>query len=119
MKKREHKYQEVMMMCLSNDFVEQQANEYAQKIRKGTIYKFSRVEENDYSFITKVILEDEAGLSYSVEPNSFGLRFAKGEITYKEYKRLQERETFNGITSFIVIIGFVSILMITTVRFLI
>jgi hypothetical protein len=108
-----------MMMCLSNDAVEQQANVFAQKIRKDTVYKFIRVEKNDFSFITKVILEDEAGSSYPVEPNSFGLRFAKGEITYKEYKRLQKRENFNGIASFFVIIGFVSILMITTVRFLV
>ena len=39
--------------------------------------------------ITNVILEDEFGENYSVEPNENGVRFASGEICYREYIQLK------------------------------
>lgn len=47
--------------------------------------------------ITKLLLEGENGILYSIEPDLNGLRFAKGEITYKEYNNIQKGEKFRGI----------------------
>lgn len=122
-------------MCFSHNFIEQQAFEMCEKIREHSIYHFVRVEfkegisvgvqkYNDYltghkettaiglALITKIILKDNEGICYAVEPSLNGLRFAKGEITYKEYKKLQKREDFYGYTSFLAIIGFFSLFLI-------
>jgi hypothetical protein len=123
-------------MCSSFDFIENQAFEMSENIRKETIYKFVGLETKKNSdfekqldqgkadgcnhvagtwpdFITMVFLEDEAGNTYSVEPSPTGLRFAKGEITYKEYLTLQKQETVKVKSLFFTAIGFVSLLMFT------
>lgn len=117
-------------MCFSHNFIEQQAYEMSEKIKENTIFKFVKVEcvggstparsghLNELAMISKVILEDDNGIIYSVEPSLEGLRFAKGEISYKEYKKLQKREDFNGYALFFVIISFFSLFLIV-MRYLI
>ncbi|RFU67495.1 hypothetical protein D0469_14690 [Peribacillus saganii] len=97
-------------MCFSTNAIETQAYETALKIREASIYKFVRTESADGNafdldnhspdeipVITKVILEDNNGHPYSVEPNPFGLKFAKGEINYNEYKKSQNKDVAMGI----------------------
>lgn len=111
-------------MCAPNNFIEQQAYEMYEKIRGNSVYNFIRVDYSEGSnqgfhsqidntrkasaLITRVVLEDKDGTLYTVEPNPNGVRFAKGEITYKEYKNLQKRETVNGIAIFFGILVFFS-----------
>lgn len=118
----------VIRMCFSNNFIEQQAYEMSKKIREHSRYKFLRLEfsgetrsgnQNGEALITKVILEDEDGTLYSVEPNPIGLRFAKGEISYKEYRKLQSKETSLVFVSLFAIIGFFSVVMFTLSRYFI
>jgi hypothetical protein len=114
-------------VCAPNNFIEQQAYEMYEKIRGNSVYKFVRVdyfegsiqgshlqddtERNGAALITRVVLEDKEGALYTVEPNPHGVRFAKGEITYKEYKKLQKKETVNGIATFFGILVFFSGIM--------
>jgi hypothetical protein len=111
-------------VCGPTNFIEQQAYEMYEKIKKNSVYKFTRVDyseggnqgfhskgdnaRNGPALITRVVLEDKDGTLYTVEPNPNGVRFAKGEITYKEYKKLQKRETVNGIATFFGILVFFS-----------
>lgn len=131
---------EVLNMCSPFHFIEQQAYEMSEKIRKDSIYKFVNVEVSEGSsqgsqqnlvdsnscvqetrtwagYITKVILEDEKGKLYLIEPSIDGLRFAKGEITYQEYRKLQKRETINIVSIFFVAVGLIGIMMLTLKRF--
>jgi hypothetical protein len=89
-------------VCSSNSFIEQQAFEMSKKIKKVSVYKFIRVDYSDAEagYITKVVLEDKDGMVYSIEPNPIGVKFARGEITFKEYKELQKRDTLNVIAIF-------------------
>jgi hypothetical protein len=111
-------------VCSSNNFIELQAYNQSEQIRKVSLYKFIRVDysgvnnqgsQSGTALITQVVLEDKDGNVYFVEPSPIGVRFAKGEITYKEYKKLQKRDTLNWIATFcgIVIIfsGLMFILM--------
>lgn len=129
-------------MCVSNNFIEHQAYKMSEKIRSNSVYKFVRVDTSEGNYfelnkielcmdsnnltgpnghclplIKKVILEDKEGKCYSIEPNENGLKFAIGEISYREYTKLQKKETFNGIAGFFVSIGFISLLMVTFVKF--
>ncbi|WP_045519408.1 hypothetical protein [Neobacillus niacini] len=114
-------------MCVPNNFIEQQAYDMYEKIKKNSVYNFIRVDysggsnqgshsqgdntRNGLALITRVVLEDKDGTLYTIEPNPNGVRFAKGEITYKDYKKLQKRETVNGIATFFGILVFFSGLM--------
>ena len=120
-------------MCAPNNFIEQQAYEMYEKIKKNSVYNFIRVDysegsnqgshsqgdntRNGSALILRVVLEDKDGTLYTVEPNPYGVRFAKGELTYKEYKKLQKRETVNGIATlfgiFVFFSGFMYFLMKT------
>jgi hypothetical protein len=120
-------------MCSPFHFIEQQAFEISEKIRKDSIYKFVRVEISESSglhqvygpnncgkisdtkpaFIRKVILEDRDGNQYSVEPTPEGLRFARGEITYREYIKRHKRETIKLVSVFFMSVGLISIVMLT------
>ncbi|WP_264738018.1 hypothetical protein [Cytobacillus firmus] len=53
---------------------------------------FNLLSGEAFPLITKVMLQDANGNHYSVSPDEAGLQFAKGEVTYKEYKRLQAKE---------------------------
>lgn len=126
-------------MCSTNNFIEQEAYIMSQQICKETVFKCVRViysegnspaastqilDSQDYSMvmeqalITKVILEDKDGTLYYVEPNPNGLRFAKGEISYNEYKNLQRKETINVFAIFFGIIVFFSGSMFTFIKYL-
>jgi hypothetical protein len=112
----------VICVCGPNNFIELQAYEMFEKIKKSSVYDFIRVDyfggivqgsysqgdntRNGSALITRVVLEDKDGTLYTVEPNPNGVRFAKGEITYKEYKKLQKRETVIGIAAFFGILVF-------------
>lgn len=114
-------------MCISNSFIEQKAYEICEEIRKNSWYTVVRVDVggnvldgqwNGKDLITKVILEDTKGTYYSIKPDSNGLRFAKGEINYKEYSKIQKKQDLNGLSYFFVIIGFFVIMMFTLMKFL-
>jgi hypothetical protein len=68
--------------------------------------------------ITKIILASSDGKLYSIEPNENGLRFAKREITYKEYKMLQKKEGINGAVLFIAMIFVLFTFMSALIKFL-
>lgn len=121
---------EVINVCGNNNFIEQQAYEFTEKIRENSLYKFVRIDFSESTFggntkirddqlvlITKVILEDKDGTVYFVEPNSNGLRFAKKEITYDEYKKLQKIDDRKAYTMFFGIIGLFGVLMVTTINY--
>jgi hypothetical protein len=117
----------VINVCVSNNFVELQANEFCEMIREHSLYKFIGVNRseinynqkdgNESGFIKTVILQDNDGTVYYVEPNSNGLKFAKQEITYAEYKRLQRKETINAFSGFFLIGGSFSAIMIAFVSY--
>jgi hypothetical protein len=117
----------VINVCVSNNFVELQANEFCEKIQEHSLYKFIGVNRseinynqkdgNESGFIKTVILQDNDGTVYYVEPNSNGLKFAKQEITYAEYKRLQRKETINAFSGFFLIGGSFSAIMIAFVSY--
>lgn len=120
-------------MCVSNNFIEQQAYRISKEIQNNSLYKVVRLENtegnslglqtqedpwNGKDFITKVILEDKEGNLYSVNTDNNGLRFAKGEITYKEYRKLQRKENLKGYSYFFVTSGFLITVMFTLKWFL-
>ncbi|MCK1998347.1 hypothetical protein MPH47_14175 [Psychrobacillus psychrodurans] len=119
-------------MCFSTNVIEQQALIISDKIIKNSIYKPVSLdfisEKNvgiqdftmqssgkEISLITRVNLENNEGLQISVEPNENGLRYAMGEISYKDYKKLQNQESrqfiwyFFAISSAFLLISWASI----------
>ncbi|RFU69716.1 hypothetical protein D0469_08935 [Peribacillus saganii] len=97
-------------MCFSTNVIETQAYETALKIREESIFKFVRTEctngkifdidnpgHAELPVITKVILQDKSGNLFAVEPNQLGLKFAKGEINFKEYKKTQKSDMAKGL----------------------
>lgn len=101
---------EVIYVCFSNNFLEQGAYLFCNKIIKETTYEIVCLEvggkrlqyqgflssENDHSLqhdalISKIHLKDKTGNVYFVEPNLNGLKFAKGEISFDEYIRQQKK----------------------------
>lgn len=116
-----------MNLCSSNNFIEQQAYEMSEKIKKDSIYKFIKVvysggnnlgSPSESALISQVVLESQEGTVYFVEPNPIGVKFAKGEISFKEYKKLQKRNTSHGIAIFFGIIFFFSGLMFMLMKYL-
>ncbi|MEK3822157.1 hypothetical protein MKY20_24035 [Cytobacillus sp. FSL W8-0315] len=102
-------------MCFTHNVIELQALKICEEIREHSIYKLVsitttsgesiKIKENlsiqsnlnlssggTLPLVTKVVLEDTDGRPYSVNVDEVGLQFAKGLITYKEYKLLQNRE---------------------------
>ncbi len=121
-------------MCITNNFIEQQAYEISKEIKKCSIYDVVKFEVlgskslafhkqdiqwNGKDLITKVILEDSNGIHYSICPDHLGLRFAKGEISYKEYKKLIKRDGLKVYNIFFLSIGILIIGMYTMMKFLI
>lgn len=123
-----------IILCFSYNIIEQQALEMFKKIQQNSHYKLVRVEFTgdqalgliDYEeltkmenkLISKIILKDNKGMLYSIEPNLNGLRFAKGEISYREYKKIQKKESTDLFVYLFLIIAFFSILMWTVIRYL-
>lgn len=107
-------------MCISNNFIEQQAYIISKRIIKNSIYKpvkldiiggksieieefisqDSLINRENPPLITKIILANNDGLHFSVEPNEYGLSYSKGEITYKEYKNMENKESRRFILYF-------------------
>lgn len=102
-------------MCFTHDVIERQALKICEEMKMHTIYslvgvtttggQIRKIQENTsiesnfnllpgeaFPLITKVMFQDANGSHYSVLPDEAGLQFAKGEVTYKEYKRLQAKE---------------------------
>lgn len=113
-------------MCVSTHVFEQRALDISEQIQKKSIYKFVRAESvngkriefqeqqlNGYNasvrralpLITTILLEDKDGRQYRVEPDPNGLRFAKGKITYEEYKDVQRNENSHGLRLFCITIS--------------
>lgn len=104
-------------MCVSNHAFELQAYKLSEQIIQHTIYLPVKVvyfgekeaDANQISsmeLITKIILQDNEGHVYEVEPSENGVSFAKGEITYQEYVRRGKKEIRNLITYSSASIGF-------------
>ncbi|OAH58633.1 hypothetical protein AWH48_16665 [Domibacillus aminovorans] len=119
-------------MCFSTNAIEQQAYRTALKIREHSIYKFVRAQctngdifdfENPSAaqvpVITMVILEDKSGNLYSVEPNYVGLKFAKGDMNYKEYKKIQKKEMAKGLGVFFMTTGIYFSISFAVIRLMI
>ncbi|MBM7692461.1 hypothetical protein JOC77_001891 [Peribacillus deserti] len=94
-------------MCFSTDSIEQRTKEMFEEIRLHSIFPSVTAVSStgDNPFVAKVILRDSNGTSYFVEPNESGLQFARGEITYKEYKKIERKGNIFGIESFSVIVA--------------
>lgn len=116
-------------MCISSNFIELQAYKICEAIKNQSIYKMVKLELADdriiepqnfgdfgdgRTLITKAVLEDTDGKFYSISPNHNGLRFAQGEITYKEYRRMEKNESRKGMVFLALLIG----LTITTIYLL-
>jgi hypothetical protein len=129
-------------VCSPFHFIEEEAFEMSEKIRNETIYRFVNVEVSESSslgsqpdkvdsnscnqhsrswagYITKVILEDDKGKQYLIEPSIDGLRFAKGEITYQEYRKHQKRETINIVSIFFMAVALIGFVMFAVKSFFI
>lgn len=121
-------------MCITNNFIEQEAYDISQEIRKCSIYKVVKfevsgsnslefhnqdVQWNGKDLVTKVILEDSKGIYYSISPDNLGLRFAKGEITYREYKKLIKADNLKVYGFSFLSIGILIMGMFTMMKFLI
>lgn len=99
-------------MCIPNNALERQTYVMSEKIIKNSIYKPVRLDSIDgksidfqsrqvenaitrgtLPLISKIILEDSKGLRFEVEPDENGLSYAKGEITFEEYKQIKSKES--------------------------
>lgn len=116
-------------MCISSNFIELQAYRICEAMKNQSLYKMIKLELADdriiepqnlgdfgdgRALITKVVLEDNKGKSYSVNPNHNGLSFAQGEITFNEYRKIEKSESVKGISFLVLLIG----LIITTMYLL-
>lgn len=104
----------------------------SEEIRENSLYKVVKIviaggntfelqaekyQWNGKDFITKIILEDPYGINYSIKPDSLGLRFAKGYLTYQEYKKIQKKEDLKGYSYIYLTIGFFIIILGTFISF--
>ncbi|MBT2693652.1 hypothetical protein [Bacillus sp. ISL-55] len=93
-------------MCVSNNAIELQAYHFSEKIQESSLYNIVRVDfiggtflecEQETSLraefqgidnlplIKNLILQTKTGKQFIVEPDELGLRFAKGELSYRQY----------------------------------
>lgn len=121
-------------MCISNNALERQAYVMCEKIRKYSIYRPLRLDfingksielqkqqlediiiSEQLPLISKIILEDINGLHFEVEPDENGLNFAKGAITFEEYKQIKSKESkmfigyFLALSSGLFLLGWVTL----------
>lgn len=78
---------------------------------------YAREADGGHARITTVTLKGEDGAFYQVALNPNGLKFAKKEITYKEYKKLQNKETRNAFITFAGTVFFLVAVMVTTAQY--
>jgi hypothetical protein len=114
---------EVKKMCFPQNIIEQETYRFAEEIRKQCVYKPLRIvlagnqslqikpgillnsfPEESVPFISKIILEDKNGQLYEIEPTETGIQFAKGDISYQEYARLQKKESTQYLAFFILVL---------------
>ncbi|KGR80077.1 hypothetical protein CD29_03790 [Ureibacillus manganicus DSM 26584] len=115
-------------MCINNDFIENQSYRIYEEIRKSSLFKVARVEFqegycwepqfepiqfNNNDLITKIILKDDNNNSFTINPDDIGLKFAKGEISYKDYLRFQKIDNFKWIGFSILGVGILITMMLT------
>jgi len=120
-------------MCVNNNFVESHAYQMYEEIKKSSLFKVVRVEGirgtyldpeklkeqlNCKELIANIVLEDNYKNCYVVNPDPFGYRFAKGEISYKEYNKMQKMDDFKWICYSLLGMGFLSIMLYFLIRFL-
>ncbi|SOC15531.1 hypothetical protein SAMN05880501_108103 [Ureibacillus xyleni] len=120
-------------MCITSNFIELQAYQIYEEIRKETIYKLVWLENSEgrmiqlnniqsywdgQTLLTKAFLEDINGKLYIVNINNNGLSFAKGEISYKAYRRLEKSENRKGIIFFSMLVFLTMITMFTLEKLL-
>lgn len=123
----------VKIVCINNNFIETEAYRITEEIRKNSLYKVVELEVagannlslqkldeqwNNNDLITKIILEDKNRNRFSVNPDHFGLRFAKGEISYNEYNQLQKKDNLKWFSYSILGIGFLMIMLYIILKFL-
>ncbi|MFE4524287.1 hypothetical protein ACFRCQ_19610 [Cytobacillus firmus] len=128
-------------MCFTHDVIERQALKICEEMKMYSIYSLVgvattgdqvKIQENTsiesnfkllpgeaLPLITNVMLQDAYGRVYSVSPDEAGLQFAKGEVTYKEYKRLQAKEKIQLTTILIASGGTLFLLSWSFLRFFI
>ncbi|WP_421385021.1 hypothetical protein ACOJQI_09700 [Bacillus salacetis] len=117
----------MVIICIPEDFYEEQTYLILQKMADSTIYKpvklqinkgrtmpFERFNINPpYSsklLIKKVTVEDESGQQFTIDLDLAGLRFVLGEIRYEEYLTIKRKDNKAVITILSVSIGcFVSL----------
>gem|GEM_PF-5737156 len=110
-------------MCLDNNAIEHQAKNFFKEIQEHSIYQPIKllVDEGKYIpvldnneiecitssvLIKKIFLSDSDGKLYAIEPNRNGLRFAKGEMNYREYSWKCKKEMGYGIVILLMSLGF-------------
>ncbi|WP_144513263.1 hypothetical protein [Bacillus sp. FJAT-22090] len=120
-------------MCFSTNIIEQQALIISDKIIKNSIYKpvsldfineknvgiqdfIMQSRGKELSLVTRVNLVNYEGLQISVEPNENGLMYAMGEISYKDYKKLQNQESKQFIWYFLAISSTFLLISWATIR---
>ncbi|GAM11967.1 hypothetical protein [Mesobacillus selenatarsenatis] len=93
-------------MCVSNNAIELQAYRFSEKIQESSSYNIVRVDFIGGTFlkcdqgislrdevqdianlplIKNLILQTKSGKQFCVEPDELGLRFAEGELSYRQY----------------------------------
>ncbi|MFY3792088.1 hypothetical protein ACOQFO_10480 [Ureibacillus sp. MALMAid1270] len=120
-------------MCVNNNFIENQSYRVYEEISKSSLFKVARVEFlegycwepqfepilfNKNDLITKIILKDDNNNSFTINPDDMGLKFAKGEISYKEYLKFQKVDDFKWIGYSILGVGIIITMMLTMYTFL-
>lgn len=99
-------------MCFPSNAIEQQAYRFTEKIHNSSLYKIVRLEligkyvdfdseiplnaqlnsGEHLPLIKNVILEDLFGKQYKIQPNVLGVKFAWGEMTYRQYVYSEKTE---------------------------
>lgn len=129
-------------MCFTHDVIERQALKICEEMKMYSIYSLvavtttgdqvRKIQENTsiesnfnllpgeaLPLITNVMLQDANGRHYSVSPDEAGLQFAKGEVTYKEYERLQVKAKRQLTTILLASGGTLFLLSWSVLRFII
>ena len=115
-------------MCINNDFIENQSYRVYEEIRNNSLFKVTRVEFqegycwepqfepfqfNKNDLITKIILKDDKNNHFTINPDDIGLKFAKGEISYKEYLQSQKVDDIKWLGYSILGVGILIAMMLT------
>ncbi|MBT2641602.1 hypothetical protein J7I80_05150 [Bacillus sp. ISL-41] len=94
-------------MCVSHHNIDQVSYYTAEQIVQFTVYRPLYIEligegrfaieagqpfpAENHGVISKIALADKGGKLYRIEPDEIGLKFARGEIDYKEYLNQQKK----------------------------